>query len=59
MERRDIPSLLDAVAAGRLSAEEAETRLSGTSFVDLGYAKPGRSPASSRRSLRAAISASW
>ena len=51
MERRDIRSLLDAVAAGRLSAEEAETRLSGTSFVDLGYAKPDLS-----RGLRQGVS---
>ena len=51
MERRDIRSLLDAVAASRLSAEEAETRLSGTSFVDLRYAKPDLS-----RGLRQGVS---
>ena len=40
MERRDVRALLEEVAAGALSVEEAEKRLDAPSFVDLGYAKP-------------------
>ena len=40
MERRDIKSLLELVAAGELSVDDAAERLNGSSFVDLGYAKP-------------------
>ena len=40
MERRDVRALLDEVAAGTLTVEEAEKRLATPSFVDLGYAKP-------------------
>ena len=40
MERRDIKALLELVAAGELSVDDAAERLNGSSFVDLGYAKP-------------------
>ena len=40
MERRDIHSLLEKVAAGEVSADAAAEQLSGPSFIDLGYAKP-------------------
>ncbi len=51
MERRDMRALLNEVAAGTLSVEEAEKRLSNPSFVDLGYAKPDLS-----RGLRQGVS---
>ncbi len=40
MERRDLEQLLRAVAAGEVSPDDAEKRLSAAPFEDLGYAKP-------------------
>lgn len=40
MERRDVHTLLDEVAKGTLSVDEAAARLANQPFVDLGYAKP-------------------
>ena len=40
MERRDLHKLLEAVASGTMSVNEAEARVATPSFVDLGYAKP-------------------
>lgn len=45
LEREELRSLLDAVAAGTVTSDEACTRLGGASlegpgFADLGYAKP-------------------
>lgn len=51
MERRDIKALLELVAAGELSVDDASERLNGSSFVDLGYAKPDLS-----RGLRQGVS---
>jgi NCAIR mutase (PurE)-related protein len=40
MDRREVRALLQEVAEGTLSADDAATRLASQSFVDLGYAKP-------------------
>lgn len=40
MERRDLRALLQGVAEGTTSIDEAERLVEGDSFVDLGYAKP-------------------
>lgn len=40
MERRDVRTLLDGVARGTVSVDEAAARLASRPFVDLGYAKP-------------------
>lgn len=40
MERRDLHQLLEAVAAGTTSVDEAVDLVATPSFVDLGYAKP-------------------
>lgn len=40
MERRDVHTLLDGVARGTVSVDEAAARLASQPFIDLGYAKP-------------------
>ena len=40
MDRREVRALLQEVAEGTISADDAATRLASQSFVDLGYAKP-------------------
>lgn len=40
MERRDVRALLEGVSSGAIDIDEAEAKLVGASFVDLGYAKP-------------------